>query len=61
MTDPSITAMCRLAQACADAGMTAEQMLAMLREDLSVVNLICLIERDEPPPVFVPNPTHWIV
>jgi len=36
-------------------------MLAMLREDLSLVNLICLIERDEPPPVFVSNPTHWIV
>jgi hypothetical protein len=41
--------------------MTSEQMLAMLREELSLVNLICLIERDEPPPVFVPNPTHWIV
>jgi hypothetical protein len=40
MTDPAITAIRRLAQACENAGMTTEQMLAMLREDLSLVNLI---------------------
>jgi hypothetical protein len=61
MTDPAITAICRLAQACEAVGMTSEQMLAMLREELSLVNLIGLIERDQTPPVFVANPTHWIV
>lgn len=61
MTDPAITAICNFARAREHAGITTEQMLALLREELSLVNLISLIERDEPPAVFVPNSTHWIV
>jgi hypothetical protein len=61
MTDPEIAALYKLAKAGEDAGLSVEQMIAMLREDLSMQNLIYLIERDQSPPVFVPNSSHWVL
>jgi hypothetical protein len=61
MTDPEIAALYKLTKAGEDAGITIDQMIAMLREDLSMKNLIYLIERDETPPVFVPNSSRWVL
>ena len=61
MTDDEIVAVRTLAKACEAAGITVAQMIAMLREDLSIKNLLYLIERDQTPPVFVPNSSGWVL
>jgi hypothetical protein len=61
MTDQETTVLRKLAKTGEAAGLTIDQMIAMLRADLSMQNLIYLIERDEPPPVFVPNSSRWIL
>ena len=61
MTDEEIVAVRTLAKVCESAGITVPQMIAMLREDLSITNLLYLIERDQTPPVFVPNSSRWVL
>jgi hypothetical protein len=61
MTDQETTVLYKLAKAGEEAGITIDQMIAMLRADLSMMNLLYLIERDQPPPVFVPNSSRWIL
>lgn len=61
MTNEEVVAVRTLAKACEAAGITVAQMIAMLGEDLTIANLLYLVERREPPPVFVPNSSRWVL
>jgi hypothetical protein len=61
MTDASLVELAKLAEAGEKVGLSINQMFAMLHEDLSIKNLLHLIERDQSPPVFVPNSSRWIL
>lgn len=61
MTNEEVVAVRTLGKICEAAGITAAQMIAMLREDLAIANLLCLVDRKEPPQVFVPNSSQWVL
>ena len=59
MPDPSPAQILDLVRACEEAGLTTEEMIAVIRAKLSTLNHIYFVEREGPPPVLIPNPFRW--